>query len=223
MSLPAPGSWISPFLLGHWLYYPTISSIFYRILELFCLGTQTVNNLPAMQETRALSLGQEDPLERREWQPTPVFLPGESHGRRSLAGYSPCVCKESDMTERLTHLLIFFIFEIRKDKRSSLAPQPLPHTAPPSSKLLHHSGLFLVLLAHLPQLLPACLSFCASPCLPRLQGSPASFSSVSHPCVHCPQGIVTKVSFGHLKGDPSSVHSNFLPENRCPSYHASCS
>ena len=92
------------------------------------------------------------------------------------------------MTERLTHLLIFCIFEIRKDKRSSLAPQPLPHTAPPSSKLLHHSGLFLVLLAHVPQLLPACLSFCASPCLPRLQGSPANFS-VSHPCVHCPQGI----------------------------------
>ena len=28
--------------------------------------------------------------QRREWQPTPVFLPGESHGQRSLAGYSPC-------------------------------------------------------------------------------------------------------------------------------------
>jgi len=36
---------------------------------------------------------------RREWQPTPAFLPGESHGQRSLAGYSPCGCKESDMTE----------------------------------------------------------------------------------------------------------------------------
>ena len=32
-------------------------------------------------------------------QPTPVFLPGESHGHRSLAGYSPWGCKESDMTE----------------------------------------------------------------------------------------------------------------------------
>ena len=39
---------------------------------------------------------------RREWQPTPVFLPGEFHGQRSLAGYSPWGCKESDMTERLT-------------------------------------------------------------------------------------------------------------------------
>ena len=38
---------------------------------------------------------------RRKWQPTPVFLPGESHGWRSLVGYSPWVRKESDMTERL--------------------------------------------------------------------------------------------------------------------------
>jgi len=33
------------------------------------------------------------------WQPTPVFLPGESHGQRSLAGYSPCGLKELDMTK----------------------------------------------------------------------------------------------------------------------------
>ena len=38
----------------------------------------------------------------RKWQPTSVFLPGESHGRKSLAGYSPWGCKESDMTEQLT-------------------------------------------------------------------------------------------------------------------------
>ena len=44
------------------------------------------------------SLGQEDPLEK-EWQPSPVFLPGEFHGQRSLAGYSPWGCKESDTTE----------------------------------------------------------------------------------------------------------------------------
>ena len=40
---------------------------------------------------------------RRAWQPTPVFLPGQFHGQRSLAGYSLCGCKESDTTERLTH------------------------------------------------------------------------------------------------------------------------
>ena len=42
-------------------------------------------------------------LWRREWQPTPVFLPGESHGQRSLPGYSPWGCKESDTTRWLTH------------------------------------------------------------------------------------------------------------------------
>ena len=37
---------------------------------------------------------------RRKWLPTLVFLPGELHGQRSLAGYSPCDGKDSDMTER---------------------------------------------------------------------------------------------------------------------------
>ena len=36
---------------------------------------------------------------RRAWQPTPVFLLRESHGQRSLVGYSRCGCKESDTTE----------------------------------------------------------------------------------------------------------------------------
>ena len=37
---------------------------------------------------------------RRAWQPTPVFLPGECHGQRSLAGYRPLSHKESDITEK---------------------------------------------------------------------------------------------------------------------------
>ena len=49
-------------------------------------------------------LGQEDPCIRKipwreTWQPTPVFLPGESHGQKSVAGYDPLGCKESDTTE----------------------------------------------------------------------------------------------------------------------------
>ena len=39
---------------------------------------------------------------RRAWQPTPVFLPGESHGQRSLEGPSPWGCKESYTTEQLS-------------------------------------------------------------------------------------------------------------------------
>ena len=40
--------------------------------------------------------------QRRAWQPTPVFLPGESHGQRNLVGYSPWGLEELDTTERLT-------------------------------------------------------------------------------------------------------------------------
>ena len=40
-------------------------------------------------------------IRRRQWQPTPVLLPGKSHGRRSLVGCSPWGCQESDTTERL--------------------------------------------------------------------------------------------------------------------------
>ena len=42
---------------------------------------------------------------RRKWQPTPVILPGEFHGQRSLAGYSPWGHKESDTTE-FTFMLV---------------------------------------------------------------------------------------------------------------------
>ena len=40
---------------------------------------------------------------RRAWQPTPVFLPGESHKQRSLVGYRPWGHKELDMIEEVTH------------------------------------------------------------------------------------------------------------------------
>ena len=41
-------------------------------------------------------------LWKRKWQPTPGFWPGEFQGQRSLAGYNPWSCKESNMTEGLT-------------------------------------------------------------------------------------------------------------------------
>ena len=64
--------------------------------------TQTVKNPPAMQETQGESLGWEDPLEKGMATHL-VFLPGELHGQRSLAGYSPRGRKESDRTERLNN------------------------------------------------------------------------------------------------------------------------
>ena len=47
-----------------------------------------VKNLPAKAGDLSLILGGKDPLEK-EMEPTPVFLPGKSHGQRSLVGYSP--------------------------------------------------------------------------------------------------------------------------------------
>ena len=49
---------------------------------------------------------------RRKWQPTPVFLPGEFHGQRSLVGYSPWNCKESDRTQQLIHHMQLLTFTI---------------------------------------------------------------------------------------------------------------
>ena len=78
------------------------------------LEAQRVKRLPTMQETQVQPLGREDPLEktnrwswRREWPPTPVLLPGKSHGLRSLVGYSPWGRKESDTTEQLHFLSCF--------------------------------------------------------------------------------------------------------------------
>ena len=64
---------------------------------------QMVKNPSTMQDTWVRSLGWEDPLEKgMVTEYTSVFLPGEFQGQRSLVGYSPWGCKESDTTEQLT-------------------------------------------------------------------------------------------------------------------------
>ena len=65
------------------------------------LVSQTVKNPSAMQEIQVQSLVQKIPW-RREWLPTPIFLPGEFHGQRSLTGYSPWGHIESNTTNQLT-------------------------------------------------------------------------------------------------------------------------
>ena len=73
-------------------------------------GGSAVKDVPAMQEMRVPSLGWENPLEKEmathtpvfwQWHPTPVLLPGKSHGRRSLEGCCPRVRWGSDRTEQL--------------------------------------------------------------------------------------------------------------------------
>ena len=61
-------------------------------------------NVKEEQKKVALNI-QKTKIWSRSWQPTPVFLPGEFHGQRGLAGYSAWRCKESDTTERLTTAL----------------------------------------------------------------------------------------------------------------------
>ena len=73
---------------------------------------QTVKNLPSTQETRVRSLVGKIPW-KREWQPSPVFLPRDFHGQRSLVGYSPWGCEELDMTEWLTHKLTMFHLSVK--------------------------------------------------------------------------------------------------------------
>ena len=68
---------------------------------------QMVKNLPAMQETWFSSWVRKIPW-RRKWSPTPVFLPGEFHGQRSLVDHSPWGCKESDTTEQLMHVIYVY-------------------------------------------------------------------------------------------------------------------
>ena len=73
-------------------FVPLLTGIFYRHFP----GGLVVKNLPAMQETQETwvwSPGQEDPQEK-EMLLTPVFLAGELHEERSLAGYSPWGHKE---------------------------------------------------------------------------------------------------------------------------------
>ena len=74
------------------LWMPMMPVWCHWFLHWASLVAQLVKNLPAMWETWVRSLGWEDPLEQ-EMQPPPVFLPGESHGQRSLAGYSPWGCR----------------------------------------------------------------------------------------------------------------------------------
>ena len=103
------------------------------------LMAQMVKNPPAMQETGFDPWVGKIPW-RRAWQPTSVFLPGESHGQRSLAGYSPWGRTESYTTERPA--LSLFILP--------LLPSRLPHKIKQTSvcytvSLIGYSLIFYIL------------------------------------------------------------------------------
>ena len=91
--------------------------------SIFCTGRRVLYHFPGGSDSKSFCLQLRRPgfdpwvgkiPWRRKWQPTSVLLPWKSHGRRSLVGYSPWGCKESDMTKqlnfhffRLSPILIF--------------------------------------------------------------------------------------------------------------------
>ena len=107
--------------------------------EMASLVPQMVKNLPALQESWVHSLGQEDPSEKgMNGKYTPVFLPEESHGSRSLAGYSLWGRKELDTTEWLT-----ISRERKKEILISDTLKPNGCSAPDLSFLLGHLSSFV--------------------------------------------------------------------------------
>ena len=88
------------------------------LIHLFLLSPQS--------NPSANAIGSTFKLYGREWQPTPIFLPGESHGQRSLAGFSPWGHKELDVTVWLT-------FSTRSNSIWNLITSHLLH--------LYHPGL----------------------------------------------------------------------------------
>ena len=69
--------------------------------------------------------------QRRQWQPTPVLLPGKSHGWRSLVGCSPWGCEESDTTERLPFTFHFHALEKEMATHSSVLAWRIPGMGEP--------------------------------------------------------------------------------------------
>ena len=84
---------------SHWTHTPRERDGFpaSMYMDRAFLVAQTVKNLPAIQETWIYPSVRKIPW-RREWQSTPVFLPGEASGQKSLVGYSLWNCKELDTT-----------------------------------------------------------------------------------------------------------------------------
>ena len=113
------------------------------------LVAQRIKLLPAMRETWEC-VGK-IPW-RRKWQPTPVFLPGESHGQKSLAGYSPV---QFSSVQSLSHVQLFAtprtaacqaslsITNSRSSLKLTSIESVMPsNPSPPAVNLSQHQGLF---------------------------------------------------------------------------------
>ena len=84
------------FILFFWLCW--VSVAVHRLSRIFPGGSEGNTSASNAGDPGLIPGSGRSP--EKEWHPTPVLLPGKSHGRRSLVGYSPCVCKESDAAGR---------------------------------------------------------------------------------------------------------------------------
>ena len=100
-------------------------------------GALVVKNLPATAGYITASIpGSARFLWRRKWQPTLVFLPGEFHRQRRLAGYSPWSPQQVDMTEQLTMRNYRSVFQNchtilpshQQRMRAAVSPSPHQHS-----------------------------------------------------------------------------------------------
>ena len=82
-----------------WLNLPLVAIQGVKIVTLVLSISSSID--PTKEEWWRETWQCSDSQRRRQWHPTPVLLPGKSHGWRSLVGCSPWGRKESDMTERL--------------------------------------------------------------------------------------------------------------------------
>ena len=114
--------------------------------EFLSLWLRQLKNLPTMQETQWKRPSFDSWIRkipwRREWQPTPVFLPGKSNGQRSLVAYSPWGCKESDRAEGLT--LSHFHFHHLNEVQITVQKRPFS-----ACKVIIHLDGFIIFLIKL--------------------------------------------------------------------------
>ena len=104
---------------------PHCRRILYQLSHKGSLGegvAQMVKNLPPMQETGVPPWVGKIPW-RRKWQSTPVFLPGEFHGLRSLEGYRPWCCRVRHDRNSLAHMrTIQKLYNTKTVHHSNLQP-----------------------------------------------------------------------------------------------------
>ena len=81
------------------IYFSFLNFLNTRLYSCLLEGTVQVNQISALDQSLYCMSSNSVYLPVRKWQPTPVFLPGKSHGLRILVGYSPWSHKESDTTE----------------------------------------------------------------------------------------------------------------------------